>query len=234
MKRRRLIPIALTVIVLMAALLTFTNLNTHQVEHQARQKLDSLLGQQTQPPLPLEEEPERFPPQGFQPVMPNRDNQEMESSNELDLSNGQLPGLPFLIPKTSVDVQESPDQYTLRVPLAAAEDAHEIRLQVEPHHVEISGKTGTRHEGAMMTTSFMQSFSTSEELLPDKVRKKTEQHDDLTEMVIIIPKKRSGQVKNSSQPSRGNHPELSPPGDQKNPDWQGPSRSVPEIEPRVI
>lgn len=97
------------------------------------------------------------------------------------------------LPQTdSVTIEESPQRYVLRVPLAEAEDSGDVQLKVTPHHIEISGQTGRQGQGGHYRSSFMQAFTTPEEVMPDQVQRRTERREDKTELVITIPKKQVG------------------------------------------
>ncbi|MCE3233842.1 MAG: hypothetical protein K0Q50_22 [Vampirovibrio sp.] len=152
-------------------------------ESAARQKLDHLLGQadESLPNLDSEQQAE----QQSQPP-------EQEPSAGLPgLQGGSFFGMPMPLSGAGVDVQELSDKYVLRVPLADPQDASSVKLNVSPHRIEISGQTGSKRDGASITSSFMQSFSTSQEVVPDRISKRTEQNGDEAELVITIPKKRN-------------------------------------------
>ncbi len=135
-------------------------------ETAARHKLDNLLSQSSAPPsvfIPQPPEPRRLP----------------------DFS--RLFGLG--LPETGVKVEETATSYVLRVPLADPNDATQVQLDVTPNRIAISGQTGRRDNGLSVTSSFMQSFATSQEVLPDQISRATEKSGEQTELVITIPKK---------------------------------------------
>lgn len=149
----------------------------------ARQHLDNLLGQanangpepEAAPatPAPSLPDPLKFP----------------------DLENSIF-GMP--VPTTDIMVEETSSAYVLRVPLAKPEDSSAIKVEVTPHRIEVSGQTGSQTDGQSVSTSFMQSFSTAQELIPGQVHRYTEQNGKQAELVITIPKKVGGEAKSSA------------------------------------
>ncbi len=172
MSQRRSILLALLAGIL---LLVFFSRQPEQMQD-ARRKLDNVLGPSSSEHLP-DLSQEAAPPRSL----------------------GNFFGFNIPMPDTGVDVQETPTAYLLKVPLAQASDADSIRLQVRPHRIEITGQSGRRQGGASVSSSFMQSFTTRQEVLPGKVSRKTESHGDAQTLVITIPKKTPGTV--SSPPA---------------------------------
>lgn len=204
MRNRRLILIAGLIGLLTAATLLYFGFHDAPRELAARRHLNDLLGQANanEPEQEPGQEPEGFP--AFPSLPPGNDN--------------LFFGLPM--PTTEVDVEETASSYVLRVPLASPEDSDSVKLNVNPHRIEVSGQTGSKEGSSSMTSSFMQSFSTSQEVLPDQVQRSTEQNGDRTELVITIPKKTSGEVLstpneypelNDEPPREGSPPMLEPP-----------------------
>lgn len=183
MRNRRLILIAGLIGLLTAATLLYFGLHNAPRDLAARRHLNDLLGQANA------SEPEQEP-EGF-PAFPGP-----PEGNDLFF------GLPM--PTTEVDVEETPSSYVLRVPLASPEASSAVKLNVTPHRIEVSGQTGSKEGGSSITSSFMQAFSTSEEVVPDQVQRATEQNGDQTELVITIPKKTSGE----GRPTPNEYPEL--------------------------
>lgn len=178
-QRRKILLFILTGLILIPALVMF---GTRQAssDNAARQKLDNLLGQ-TEPEWPNATEPQAspFPMETPAPDLP-------------DLNSGSFFGLPLPMPQAGVDVQETQDSYILRIPLADPKDASSIRLNVTANRIEVSGQTGSKENGTTVTSSFMQAFTTSQEVLPGQITRKTEQNGENTAMVITIPKKQGG------------------------------------------
>ncbi|WP_303672583.1 Hsp20/alpha crystallin family protein [Vampirovibrio chlorellavorus] len=149
----------------------------------ARQHLDNLLGQASAngpegeaapaTPAPSLPDPLKFP----------------------DLENSIF-GMP--VPTTDIMVEETSSAYVLRVPLAKPEDSSAIKVEVTPHRIEVSGQTGSQSEGQTISSSFMQTFSTAQEVVPGQVYRQTEQNGKQTELVITIPKKVGGDAKSSA------------------------------------
>lgn len=189
--------------------LFFTRGDSH--EQAARQKLDSVLGTDSNSGNLSELPPAQNPggPDSNAPMLPPG----------WDLSNM------FHMPDVGVQVQETPQAYTLRIPLADPKDESSVKLSVNPHHIEVSGQSGTQKDGASMTSSFMQSFTTASELLPDKISKKQEKKGSQTELVITIPKKNPGQ---SASPNRPTDIPPALPAPEQNP---GITQPQPDQEP---
>lgn len=149
----------------------------------ARHKLDRLLGQTEDAWPDLDPAQQSDPQQSQQP--------EQEPSTGLpSLQGGSFFGMPMPLSGAGVDVQELADKYVLRIPLADPQDASSVKLNVDPHRIEVSGQTGSKRDGTTVSSSFLQTFSTSQEVLPDRVSRKTEQNGSDTELVITIPKKK--------------------------------------------
>jgi hypothetical protein len=174
-------------------------------EATARHKLDNLLGQSSTPPvlIPQPPEPRRLP----------------DFSKVFGLG----------MPETGVKIEETESNYTLRVPLADPNDATQVQLDVTPHRIAISGQTGRRDNGLSVTSSFMQSFSTSQEVLPDQISRKMEKHDEQTELVITIPKK-AGATSTPTAPSTKSDPQT--PNQPASPEL--PKELLDDSEHRVI
>jgi hypothetical protein len=107
----------------------------------------------------------------------------------------------------SAQMEEMADSYRLRVPLADKKDASQVHLNVTAHHIEISGQAGTAPKpgaapGFSMTSSFMQSLDTSQEILPQKVHREVVERDGRIMLMITIPKAHTLQSKGTvSTPS---------------------------------
>jgi hypothetical protein len=195
-QRKILLTILAGTLALSIALMMGLQHKSHELA--ARDKLDSLLGQADET-LPADNIP--FTPYPSAPAAPAPSTPPSGSGTPNGSSQppGAGLGLPILnpfaggIPDSGVDVQESPTAYVLRIPLLNAEDAHNVKANVTPHHIEISGNIGRREQNATYTSSFVQSFSTSQTVLPEKMTQKTVKSGDKTELVITIPKKQSGQ-----------------------------------------
>lgn len=166
-----MILLGLLAVLLLSAVLLWRASNTE--EQLARQRLDTLLGQQAEPspflpeatPVPM---PQNLPEPGwFEPLF--------------DIPEAASP----------VSVEEREDRYVIRVPLVSPDDAESVQVSVTPHRIEVFGQTGKKEGGAAITSTFMQSFSTPAELLPDDVQRKTERQGEKTALVITIPKKAS-------------------------------------------
>lgn len=178
-------------------------------ERQARHTLDRMLeGADSAPEQSL---PDAAGPPGNSPHA-QRDQEDGWSIPGFGGHGGGLFDMPFsALGDTGVEVRETPDRYILRVPVTKPGDADSIRLNVAPHRIEVSGQSGSGKEGAMVRSSFMQSFSTSDEVLPGAVQRRTEKRNDRTELVIIIPKKHAGQgVENRQAESPPDTPDDMP------------------------
>jgi HSP20 family molecular chaperone IbpA len=197
-KRRGILLVVLAGLALLGAF-WFAFGRQDSAEWEARQKLDDMLGQGTgteglQPTVPF---PDR--PDGSIPQMPE---QLPESSPQDPFQPPvRLFGFNIPMPKPAVDVKETPHAYELRVPLADPKDESGITLNVQPHRIEISGQSGSRKEGVNFSSSFMQSFSTRQEVLPDKITRRTEQKGEDTALVITIPKKSPGTISEPLPPA---------------------------------
>lgn len=138
-------------------------------ESSARQKLDNLLGQAPESvplaPIPQAEEAQRLPDWFGKP---------------------SLFGLPM--PKAGVNVQETAEAYILRVPVATPGDADQVQVNVTPDRVEVSGQTGSQQGNLRSSSSFIQSFTTSQPVVPQKMSRKIEKVGEQNELVITIPK----------------------------------------------
>jgi hypothetical protein len=182
MKNAMRIMLTLAALILMTGLLA---LNWTHHESSARQKLDNLLGK-TPEPLPLAEEAQALPDWFDKPNL-----------------------FGFSLPKTGVRVQETAEAYILRVPVATPGDADQVQVNVSPGRIEVSGQTGSQHGNMRSSSSFFQSFTTSQPVLPQKMSKKVEKNGEQNELVITIPK--SGQAnKMEPQATSPAPPDLSP------------------------
>jgi HSP20 family molecular chaperone IbpA len=199
-QRRKILSILIAGLILVPALL-FLGMRQATHDNVTRQKLDRMLGQ-TQPEWPeIGEPPSTQPaPDASSPPFP-------------DMSGGGFFGLPLPMPQAGVDVQETSDSYILRIPLADPKDASSIRLKVTPNRIEVSGQTGSKENGTTVTSSFMQAFTTSQEVLPGQVSRKTEQNGEKTEMVITIPKKH-GSLDDHLPSNGGSHDQSQPDSDE--------------------
>jgi|GEM_PF-3000118 len=212
MKNRRKVLLSLLAgFILLASLLAF---NLHQSIGQtaAREKLDSLLGQdnpEDSPPIATPETQNPFEPPQASPNPPDTQSGNLENGQpELPgITGGSFFGMPMPLSGAGVDVQELADKYVLRIPLADPQDASSIKLNVSPHHIEVSGQTGSKENGATVNSSFMQSFTTSQEVNPDRISRHTEKNGENTELVVTIPKKTPGSGsddEDDNAPSTGN------------------------------
>jgi hypothetical protein len=171
MRNRRFILIAgLTGLLIAAALFYFRFQDTPK-ELAARQHLNDLLGQANanEPENntgPAETEPSPAP-----------------MAPEPDL----FFGMPM--PTTDIAIEETSDHYVLRIPLKKAEDSSDVKVDVTPHRIEVSGQTSSETAGQSASSSFMQAFTTNQEVLPNQVHRRTEQAEGKTELIITIPKK---------------------------------------------
>lgn len=203
MKQHRGLLLALAAGLILLALVGLGWQNRQEVS--ARHKLDEILGPKTgnlfpdnSPALP-------------DPSMPDMNLPEPPALGQLDAPNSFF-GFNIPMPKSGVEVKETPQAYELRIPLADPENESSIKLNVDPHRIEVAGQTGSKSGGAQITSSFMQSFSTSSEVLPDKISRKTEKKGDNTELVITIPKKTPGQLTEPTpKPAKPNRIEEQPP-----------------------
>lgn len=117
--------------------------------------------------------------------------QASEQPSESDWPGLQMPQMPNLLDMAmlqAVDVQETAKAYVLRIPLASAKDADQVQVNVSPNRIEVSGQTGSKHGAAAMTSSFMQSFTTSQTVIPSQMSRKIEKQGDKDTLVVTIPK----------------------------------------------
>jgi hypothetical protein len=168
MKNRGLIPGSIFAGIVV--ILIYASFQEKPQEAVARQHLNDLLGQASpNEPLSSPQQPLKLP--------------------EVDQSFFGFP-----MPTTDITVEETSSSYVLRIPLASAEDSSSVKLNVTPHRIEVSGQTGSKTEGQSFSSSFMQAFSTHQEVIPDQVHRMTEQNGNQTELVITIPKKSGGKT----------------------------------------
>ncbi|HEY9686465.1 MAG TPA: Hsp20/alpha crystallin family protein [Coleofasciculaceae cyanobacterium] len=215
MSKRRGILLAVLAGLALLAVLVIGLVQRNSPEWEARQKLDDLLGQGTSELQPTSPFPER-PDAGIHPMPEQLPKSPVQDPFQ---PPGRLFGFKLPLPKPAVDVTETPQAYELRVPLADPADESGIQLNVQPHRIEISGQSGSRKTGVNFSTSFMQSFSTRQEVLPDKITRRTEQKGEDTTLVITIPKKSPGTLSEPQPPSKiPNQPDLPEPAPLLNPD----------------
>lgn len=178
MRNRRVA--GLTVFTEAALLLAVTLLWQGSSPNDARQHLDNLLGQASANGPEAE-----AAPQAAAPSLP-------DPLKFPDLENSIF-GMP--VSTTDIMVEETSSAYVLRVPLAKPEDSSAIKVEVSPHRIDVSGQTGSQSDGQTVSSTFMQTFSTAQELVPGQVHRQTEQNGKQTELVITIPKKAGGEAK---------------------------------------
>ena len=199
-KRRKILLIVIAGAIALFAFL-LNGLRHGSTDLAARQKLDQALG----PEGSLENNAEASP---FTPDRPANPPAEDPLDNQLATAPPGFMGLPIPnpmsmspgVPDSGVDVQEYPGEYVVRIPLTTAADAHNVKVNVTPHHIELSGKIGRREQGVSFTSSFVQSFSTSQTVLPEKMTQKTIKNGDKLELVVTIPKQHTGQANASPLP----------------------------------
>lgn len=179
MKHRRLILATSAVLIFLGAFV-FSPRGHGQA---ARQKLDNMLG----------------PTKELFPTPLNRSMPEPLAEGGTHLDLGPFGLLQHLMPK-SVDVQENADAYILRIPVASADDADQVLLSVMPDRIEVSGMTGSRKAGATMNSSFMQSFTTSQPVLPNQVTRQIQKDGSQSVLVVTIPKQQHGLFKQQASP----------------------------------
>lgn len=94
-----------------------------------------------------------------------------------------------------IGMNETEKAYELRLPIDNPDDARNVSVEVSPHRVQVSGKRIFRTPDGQQTGSstFMQMFTTSAEVLPDKVTRIIENTDKGKQLVVTIPKKVPGQ-----------------------------------------
>lgn len=182
-KRRKILLIGIAGMLALFSLLVI-GLRHGSEDMAARQKLDNVLGQAE------ESSPETSPFTPYEPPAP-------PAPSTTPSAPPGFPGFPLTnptagMPDSGVDVQEYPTEYVLRIPLTNPADARNVKVNVTPHHIEVSGKIGRREQGVSFTSSFVQSFSTSQTVLPNKVTQKTEKNGAKTDLVITIPKAHGG------------------------------------------
>lgn len=186
-----------------ALLLAVTLLWQGSSPNEARQHLDNLLGQANANGPEAEPAPET----PTAPALPDPLKlPEMENS---------IFGMP--VPTTDIMVEETSSAYVLRVPLAKPEDSTAIKVEVSPHRIEVSGQTGSQSEGQTVSSSFMQTFSTSQEVVPGQVHRQTEQNGKQIELVITIPKKVGGEARSSEAEDSLQGPQSDPLSPDENP-----------------
>lgn len=173
---------------LIVATLSYFHFQDTPKEQAARQHLNDLLGQAN-----ADETPDAFGLPIAPPLNLSSPEQSPEQPPTPAPSSTPFPGPELLfglpMPSTDIAIEETSQHYVLRVPLKKAEDSSSVKVEVTPHRIELSGKTGSEEEGESFSSSFMQTFTTSQEVLPDQVHRRTEQIDGKTELVITIPKK---------------------------------------------
>jgi len=185
-QRKVLLILVVGAIALFAFLTIGLRHNTHEMA--AREKLDSLLGQADET-LPDETGP--FTPYPSAPPAPSTGNSTQNPPGFMGLP---IPNpMPGGMPDSGVSVEESPQAYVIHVPLVNPADAHNVKVNVTPHHIEVSGNIGRREQNVTFSSSFVQSFSTSQTVLPEKMTQKTVKIGTQTELVITVPKKPGNQ-----------------------------------------
>lgn len=115
----------------------------------------------------------------------------------------------------NIDVQETTTAYQIRVEMANQKDMESVQVNVLPRRIEITGQTSFGGEsGFKGTSSFMKSFATRTEVLPNALKRtQNDKH-----LVFTIPKKVASappEKPNAKQdtpsiPSPGPSPKLSP------------------------
>ncbi len=200
MSKRRKAALLFFAGLLTLVLWSLLGLSNHTEETAARQKLDNLLGQADTLPFAENGPSERIPLDA-----PNENPNETPNttdplgSNPLASAPPGFLGLPIPnplagnVPDSGVDVQEYAANYVLRIPLTDPADARNVKVNVTPHHIEVSGKIGRREQSVSFSSSFVQSFSTSQTVLPDKVTQAIQKTGSKTELVITVPKQHPGQ-----------------------------------------
>ncbi len=200
MRNRRLILVlSLTGFLVLTALM-YLKFDAVSEETETRQKLNELLGEE-QPLDRSNDAPELAPLKSESAPATEAEPQAIKPEAGLPSPSDLLFGFPT--PQSDVGVEETSANYVIRVPLASEADSSSVKLNVTPHQIEISGQTGSQENGKSVQSSFMQTFTTSQEVLPDQVHRLTEKHGEQTELVITIPKKLS-----SKAPSLPEYPGL--------------------------
>jgi hypothetical protein len=212
-RRAPLRPIVLSLILIGLIGWTFRNIQGCQSQ-QARARIEQSLGAHSNEATPvapqlgdaeppdLLDDPERLPmggmPSGMSEGMPN------------PFGGSGFPSPMDGLSPDGVRLEETANAYRLLVPLADKKDASQVQLKVTAHHLEISGQTGSAPAGSApgfaMTTSFMQSLDTSQEVLPQKVRREVTEQDGHLTLLITIPKRNPGKKPSLNAP---NHSESS-------------------------
>lgn len=179
----------------------------HAEDAQIRQKLDSLLGQtESLPPISL-----------FSGQEPSQIPEEQEAAEESVLDRWFRE--PFArLPQTLMEmggglkVNETQHAYVLSIPLTDPQEAAGVDVQVSPHRIQVSGKRSIGKHGS---ASFMQSFSTSSEVLPQAMTRQVQEQA----LVITIPKKQ-GRAASSpgTSPQEAPAPTHSQPSNSLNPE----------------
>jgi len=186
-RRSPLRPILLGLILIGLVSWMFRGLQNCQSQ-QARSRIEQSLGAPSTQDIPQElpvpelphppdllQDPERSP-MGFSEIPSNPFGSDAFSSND------------------GIQISEDKEAYRLSVPLADKSDANQVQLKVMPHHIEISGQTGTTSDsnggpGLSVTTSFMQSLEISQEVLPQKVKRELIEQNGQSVLKITVPKK---------------------------------------------
>jgi HSP20 family molecular chaperone IbpA len=202
-RRAPLRPIILGLILLGLLGWMFRGLQNCQAQ-QARTRIEQSLGNPSPQSLPQESPLSEFPspspdllqdpersPMGF-PSMPANPFSELDSELGIDADG--------------VKINEDADAYRIDVPLANKADANEVQVKVSPHHIEVSGQTGSSPKsqsgpGLSFTTSFMQSLDTSQEVLPQKVKRDLIERNGQSVLHVTIPKKSKSAAENKGLPS---------------------------------
>jgi len=204
--RRIILFCTLIACVLSLLALVWTHHGDEASEMAARQKLDNVLGPNDEnlPGPDINPFAKDFSP--HEPVSPPAAKTPSENGPILP-GFPNIPGLATLpnplggMLDNGVDVKESAEAYVIKVPINNPDDARNVKVNVETHHIEVSGQTGHQENGASFSSSFMQSFSTSQALLPEKMTQKTEKKGNRTELVITIPKKERSQPNRQTPPA---------------------------------
>ena len=174
----------------------------------AQAKLDRLLGkpgqQQFLPQAPLDQNDQDQADQAMRQMMA-QEAQRDQAQMDMDLRQAQnLFGQFNLAPQPAggVSVQETDKAYELRVPVQNPEDAQNVSVQVDPHRIQISGKITYRSPDGHQTgsSSFMQMFPTTSEVLPEKVTRAVQGKGADQTLLVTIPKKYPGKAPEPVQP----------------------------------
>lgn len=192
---RKFLLILLAGLIAIGAYLAF-GMRHHATDLAARQKLDNMLGQADDETLSNNGSP--FPAYPAPNNGPAPNNNINPQPNQSPSQSQGFMGLPIPNPMTSmgdsgVQVQESPEDYVLQIPLVNPADAQNVKVNVTAHHIEVSGNIGRREQNVTFTSSFLESFSTSQTVLPEKMTKKTEKVGTQSILVITVPKKHTNQ-----------------------------------------